>query len=150
MLGELYKSYYGTSPESLLPLTGSASNRRYYRLESESGRCIGVEGTDSLENKAFVTLARHFRAKGLNVPEVYALSEDGGYYIQEDLGDDILYDRLVRARRSSEGMDEMEELLRQTVRLLPKIQFEGAKGLDFSLCYPQPSFDRRMVMFASE
>jgi hypothetical protein len=31
--------------------------------------------------------------------------------------------------------------------MLPKIQFEGAAGLDFSVCYPQPSFDRRMVMF---
>jgi hypothetical protein len=38
-------------------------------------------------------------------------------------------------------------LLCRTTGLLPKIQFEGARGLDFSVCYPQPSFDRKMVMF---
>jgi hypothetical protein len=30
---------------------------------------------------------------------------------------------------------------------LPKIQVEGARGLDWSVCYPQPSFDARMVDF---
>ena len=38
-------------------------------------------------------------------------------------------------------------LLRKTVAALPKIQVEGARGLDWSVCYPQPSFDARMVDF---
>ena len=38
-------------------------------------------------------------------------------------------------------------MLCRTTVLLPKIQFEGAQGLDFSVCYPQPSFDRKMIMF---
>ena len=69
-LSILYKSKYGCIPASVTPLTGSASNRRYFRLASDAGVCIGVIGTDVKENNAFVTIARHFRAKGINVPEV--------------------------------------------------------------------------------
>ena len=144
---QLYKTYYGVAPESITPLTGSASNRRYFRISSASGTCIGAVGTDRLENEAFIALSRHFRSKGISVPEVFAVSEDGMSYIQEDLGAEVLFDRLQKARKSGEGLDEVEDLLCRTMAELPKIQFEGGHGLDFSICYPQPSFDRRMVMF---
>ncbi len=136
-LERLFRNYAGVVPEKISQLTGSASNRSYYRLES-AGRAplIGVIGTDVLENRAFVTLARHFRAKGINVPEVFAVSGDGMRYLQEDLGTDSLADHLSD-----------ENLLCRTMAQLPKIQFEGAQGLDFSVCYPQPAFDLRMVMF---
>ena len=144
---QLYKTYYGVAPESITPLTGSASNRRYFRLSSASGTCIGAVGTDRLENEAFIAISRHFKSKGISVPEVFAVSEDGMSYIQEDLGAEVLFDRLQKARKSGEGLDEVEDLLCRTMAELPKIQFEGGHGLDFSICYPQPSFDRRMVMF---
>ena len=134
-LESLYISLFGVPSVTCTPLTGSASNRRYYRMTSESGTCIGVVGTDVLENKAFLTIARHFRSKGINVPEVYAVSDDMSAYLQEDLGDSILFDL------------KDDALLNKAMSMLPKIQFEGAQGLDFSVCYPQPSFDRRMVMF---
>ena len=72
-LHKLYESYYGRLPEKVLPMTGSASNRRYCRLTSDAGTCVGVVGTDKNENVAFITLARHFRTKGINVPEVLAV-----------------------------------------------------------------------------
>lgn len=146
-LTRLYDSEYGCHPASVTPLTGSASNRRYYRLASDAGTCIGVIGTDIKENNAFVTIARHFRAKGINVPEVYAVSEDMSAYLQQDLGDCVLFDLLAAARKGSEDMSRVEALLDKTMAMLPVIQYDGAEGLDFSVCYPQPSFDMRMVMF---
>ena len=134
-------------PASVIPLTGSASNRRYYRLASDAGACIGVIGTDVKENNAFVTIARHFRTKGINVPEVYAVSDDMSAYLQEDLGDMVLFDMLSSARRGGEDMTCVDALLNKTMSMLPAIQYDGAEGLDFSVCYPQPSFDRRMIMF---
>lgn len=148
ILASLYHSYFGVEPESVVPVAGSASNRRYYRLSSGKASAIGVEGLDVQENRAFISMAGHFRMKGINVPEVYAVSEDGLYYIQQDLGDDVLADHVARARKNGWQEDpDLEEMLCRTMAALPKIQFEGAEGLDFSLCYPQPSFDRRMVMF---
>lgn len=146
-LHRLYSAHYGTCPVSVDPVSASASNRRYYRMASPAGTCIGAVGTDRQENDAFVAISLHFRSKGIPVPEVFAVSEDGMSYLQEDLGDEVLLDRLVRARRTGEGMAEVDELLCSAMALLPKIQFEGASGFDFSVCYPQPAFDRRMVMF---
>jgi aminoglycoside/choline kinase family phosphotransferase len=103
---------------------------------------VGVVGTDYNENKAFISLARHFRSKGISVPLVLAVGEDGMVYIQEDLGHDLLLSMLDRARKKGEDTAEIENMLCRTMSLLPEIQFEGAKGLDFSVCYPQPSFDR--------
>lgn len=146
-LRSLYRTYYGCEPQNVLPMTGSASNRRYCRLTSPVGTCVGVVGTDAQENNAFITLARHFRSKGISVPEVLAVGEDGMVYIQEDLGHDLLLSMLDRARKKGEDTSAIEDMLCKTMALLPKIQFEGAQGLDFSVCYPQPAFDRRMVMF---
>lgn len=146
-LSSLYSKYFGCCPETVSAITGSASNRSYYRLVSEAGRCIGVIGTDREENNAFVTLARHFSSKGIPVPEIYSVSDDGMVYIQEDLGGISLYDLLLSARKGQTSWDEVEALLCRTMSLLPKIQYEGAEGFDFSICYPQPSFDRQNVMF---
>jgi hypothetical protein len=38
-------------------------------------------------------------------------------------------------------------MLRKTMAKLPSLQFLGADGLDFSVCYPQPEFDERMISF---
>ena len=108
---------------------------------------MGVVGTDAKENHAFVTLSEHLASKGVNVPAVLAVSGDGMAYLQQDLGNDVLYDKLVAARKKGEGLEAVENLLCRTMAELPKIQFEGADGLDFSICYPQPSFDLRMIMF---
>jgi len=56
----LFIRHYGTSPSEIAPLTGSASNRQYFRLSSSEASCIGVRGVDVKENLAFVTLAGHF------------------------------------------------------------------------------------------
>lgn len=146
-LSSLYNEYFGCCPENVSVITGSASNRSYYRLVSEAGACIGVIGTDRDENDAFVTLARHFSSKGIPVPEIYSVSDDGMVYIQEDLGCLSLYDMLLDARSGKTSWEEMESLLCRTMAMLPKIQYEGAAGLDFSICYPQPSFDRQNIMF---
>ena len=145
-LESLFKHYTGAAPVSCEALTGSASHRRYFRLTGPDGRTlIGVEGTDADENRAFLTIDRHFASKGINVPKVVA--EDGLCYLQEDLGSTVLYDALASGRASGKYSEDEVTLLRKTMAALPKIQVEGARGLDWSVCYPQPSFDARMVDF---
>lgn len=146
-LNVLFKSLVGDFPEIVTSLTGSASNRKYYRLSSAGASVIGVIGTDARENNAFVKLSSHMRSKGINVPEVLAVSDDGYAYVQEDLGDVVLFDVLQHAKKTGQGMEKVEDYLCETMSMLPKIQFDAASDLDFSICYPQPSFDRRMIMF---
>ena len=146
ILIELFCEYFGVEPSDVTPIKGSASNRRYFRLSDSEHSCVGVVGTDQDENRAFITLAGHFAAAGLPVPKLYAVSEDGMAYIQEDLGSAILYNMVSEAAKSG-SLTEVEDLLCRTVSLLPEFQFKGGRGADWSVCYPEPSFSRRMVMF---
>ena len=104
-------------------------------------------GTSEDENIAFVKIAEHFRRQGLPVPEVYAMSEDKKFYIQQDLGDNILFKMTEKGRTCGSFSEDERELLRKTMAKLPSIQFLGAEGLDFNVCYPQPEFDERMISF---
>ena len=146
-LESLFLSYTGVEAENCLKLTPSGSRRRYCRLTSGGISLIGVTGTDKDENRAFIALAKHFRSKGIRVPEVYAVSEDGMCYLQQDLGDRLLYDALADARAAGEYDPLQRDLLLRAISALPSIQVEGARGLDFSVCYPTASFDARTVDF---
>ena len=128
----LYKQYAGREPENTVALSGSGSNRRYVRMSVEGNSVMGVIGTDVQENRAFLAIARHFRNKGIPVPEVLAVSEDEMSYIQEDLGDELLSDMVAKAGKAGNLSEDspVASLLCRTMAMLPKIQFEGAEGLD--------------------
>lgn len=145
-LRKLFTERFGTGPETVSPICGSASNRCYYRLAAGEVSCIGVIGTDLQENRAFISLAEHFRSKGLPVPEILAADSDAVAYLQEDLGDTSLFS-LVEQSRAGGWSDSVTQLLCRTMALLAKIQTAGAEDLDFGVCYPQQAFDRRTVMF---
>ena len=145
----LYTSFTGKEPKTVEPITGSGSNRQYIRYTSTEGHSIiGVVGTSVEENHAFITLSRHFVAKGLPVPQVIAVSTDERCYLQEDLGSRSLFDAL-RAGREAGGRygEEEKQLLRHTIAVLPRLQILGGERLDFSVCYPQPEMDETNVMF---
>lgn len=143
-LQKLYLTYTGHTPESIEALSGSGSNRQYFRLKGTLC-AIGVCGTSVEENRAFFYMAKHFREKGVPVPQIYLASEDESCYLQEDLGDTLLFNAIEQGRQTGIFSDKEKQLLRQSIRLLPKIQFEGAAGMDFNVCYPQPEFNRRSV-----
>ena len=145
-LQKLYQEYAGVPAENITELPSSGSNRRYFRLTGVK-TLIGVSGTSVEENDAFLYMAAHFRKSGLPVPEVYIVSEDKSYYLQEDLGDTLLFHAIEKGRATSVFSEEEKELLRKTVRLLPAIQFAGADGFDFSRCHPQPEFNQRSILW---
>ena len=146
-LQALYRTRFGKEADAIAPLPGSGSHRRYFRLSGEHGTVIGVIGTDPEENRAFLTEARHFRSKGIPVPEILAVSPDGMSYLQEDLGSESLYDLVAEGRRRGDYSEAEAQLLCKAVAGLPRIQFEGARGLDFSVCYPDSAFNARMIDF---
>ena len=142
----LYRTYTGHEAEEVTELPSSGSNRRYFRLHGPQ-TLIGVSGTSIEENRAFIYMADHFRQKGLPVPEVYAQSNDQSFYLQEDLGDTLLFDAIEKGRKSSVFDESEKTLLRQTITKLPEIQFMGSDGFDFSYCYPQEEFNQRSILW---
>ena len=142
----LYQDYIGHTAESIEPLAGAGSNRKYYRLKGNP-QLIGVYGTSEAENRAFLYMAKHFTEKGLPVPQIYAQSDDGMAYLQEDLGDISLFQAIEQGRTTGIFNEAEKSLLKQTIRLLPSLQIEGAKDMDFSVCYPQAEFNQRSVLW---
>lgn len=149
LLKELYKSYKKQEPAQVEQLPGAGSNRVYFRMSDGNGESlIGVVGTSTDENKAFITMAQHFTKRQLPVPQVVAVSEDGLRYLQTDLGCTSLFDAIKGGREAGGRYNNHErELLKKVIRQLPNIQVRGARGMDWSVCYPQPEFDRDNVLF---
>lgn len=128
-------------------MTASGSNRRYYRIYSEDKEVslIGVQGTSRDENHAFLTMDEHFLNKGLNVPKVLAVSDDEMAYVQEDLGDTLLFNYIAEGRKTGVFCESEKVMLRQTIRALARFQVVGAEDFDFRVCYPQPEFNLRSI-----
>lgn len=137
-LNELYRRYTGKDAEQVKLLTPAGSSRKYYRLSGGDGEVslIGVAGTDCKENEAFIYLSRHFYEKGLPVPRVLAVSDDGMCYLESDLGDVSLF-----ALKGDEG------LLEKAVRMLARFHYDGSDGMDYTKCFPVDAFDRQSVMW---
>ncbi len=148
-LVELYKEWKGEEPQDMLRLAGAGSNREYYRMTDKEGHSVvGCIGTSRDENHAFVYLCKHFAEKHMAVPKVLAVSSDERRYLQSDLGSISLFDA-IRGGREAGGRYTLaeQELLKRTIRELPRMQVEGAQDLDFTNCYPQPEFNTDSVLF---
>ena len=116
--------------------------------DGEGQSVIGCIGTSRDENHAFVCLTKHFTRRQLPVPQILAVSNDELRYLQTDLGDQSLFDALRVGREAGGRYTQQERaLLVKTIRELPNIQMRGARGLDWSCCYPQPEFDQDSVLF---
>ena len=146
---ELYQQWKGAEPANVQQIPGGGSNRTYYRLTDTDGKTVvGVIGTSRDEDHAFIYLTEHFTRRKLPVPKVLAASDDQLRYLQTDLGSLSLFDA-VRGGREAGGRYTLkeQELLKRTIRELPNIQIRGARGLDFSNCYPQAEFNQDSVLF---
>ena len=146
-LTELYRNFSGKIPSvmELLPLSGSA--RKYYRIDGSAGRVIGCIGTNKAENDAFLAIDAQFRASGLHAPEVYAVSADGMAYIQEDLGDSQLFKMLEPSIAAGKYTDGEMAVLHKVMSILPTVQYEVGKRMDWDICFPDREFNSRMVNF---
>lgn len=128
-------------------ISANGSNRHYYRLESNTHRCIVAINSDIRENDAFIYYAQQMRERGLRVPEIYAVSADHTMYLQQDLGDTTLYGYLTTKR--AKGIDITAEIISLYQRVLDdliNIQTR-CRDLDFSKAYPRADFDRQSIQW---
>ncbi len=145
----LYKEWKGKAPFKVETLPQAGSNRQYVRMYANAEQSvIGVIGTSVRENECFIYLAKHFCEKGLPMPEIYAVSKDASCYLQQDLGNQSLYEALSTARKNEFNYSEQDKaLLVKTIRLLAHIQVVGTEGLDYKQCLSPIQFDHQAAMF---
>jgi aminoglycoside/choline kinase family phosphotransferase len=141
---ELFEKITGKKAETVVRLPISGSNRMYFRIFGESKALIGTYNTDTDENKAFLYLAEHLLKHGVPVPQIFYSDLSKGIYLQEDLGDDCLYDIAVNPDLSDE--DKLKAY-KKVIDCMPKLQYESAGDMEFSRCYPRNSFDRQSILW---
>ena len=143
----LFRQWAGEPCTQCLALGANGSSRRYYRLVGDTHRCIGTIASDVRENEAFFAYSRHLLARGIRVPELYAVDDDRIHYLQQDLGDQTLYGLLYEKKQKGGGFDaQMLALYRQALADLHDIQVAG-RDMDFSIAYPRPAFDTRSILW---
>ena len=85
----------GLESVDLEPVSGDASFRRYFRINTGSRAVILMDAPPEKENSAaFVDIDERLRAAGLNAPEILHFDLELGYGLLEDYGDTLLRDIL--------------------------------------------------------
>lgn len=119
----LAEKQLASSVTKVLPLTGDASDRRYYRVLRTDGDSFVLAlhaGAIDYEALPFVAVWRLMRAIPLPVPELLDHSNALGIIAQQDLGDVTL-----QAHLGAATPDEHAALYRQAVSLLAVLQQRG-------------------------
>jgi len=145
-LGNLYEKWSGEKARTISPLPQSGSSRAYYRISTGSDSAIGVYHTDDKENDAFIYFADHFKKLDLPVPEVYLADLENNVYLQQDLGDTMLFD-LTEMTDDPDAHELMLNALDQVVYWLPRLQIIGHQELDYSKATPRKAFDMQSMMW---
>lgn len=123
----LFEQHFHSPVGRIVPLQGElgGSGRKIIRLSSEKGSAIGVLYGVREENTAFLAFSRHFRRRGLPVPQIYGEDLDQGAYLEEDLGDLTLFEFLSKNRNAEEIAPQAVEAYRKVVAVLPRFQVES-------------------------
>lgn len=141
----LFQKIFGTAATEILPLKRTASGRQYFRVTGNNSTYIATHGPDLKENEAFISFSKHFKNKGLSVPVIFGEDLQQDIYIQEDLGNQTLYELLPK---NGEDIDDsLKGLYKKTLSQLAKLQIEGGKGLDYAKCTPHADFDQQSMQW---
>jgi aminoglycoside/choline kinase family phosphotransferase len=147
VLTRLFEQHFHSAVERVQPLQGQlgGSGRKIVRLSSEKLSAIGILYDVREENVAFLEFSRHFRRRGLPVPEIYAEDLSQGAYLEEDFGDTTLFEFLSDHRNGATIAPEAVGAYRKVVAVLPRFQVEAGRDLNYRVCYPRASFDRQSI-----
>jgi len=146
-LEKLFQNWSHQKVNSFDEITGSGSNRKYFRITGESKTAIGVYNNNKKENRAFIYLTKHFAKHDLNVPRILSSKLSMDIYLLEDLGDITLFSYLNSKRNHNKFPEDVISYYKKAIEELPKFQIRGRVNLDFSVCYPRPAFDEQSIMW---
>ncbi len=124
---DLYLGRNGISPRNprVVPLTGDASDRRYYRIIAPGARpfvlALYAQPFD-VHTLSFVNVARLLEKMPVPIPTVLGHADDLGVLALEDLGDVTL-----QAHLGASSPSQHAALYREAVALIATLQRRGAE-----------------------
>jgi N-acetylmuramate 1-kinase len=128
---------------ALVPVSGDASFRRYFRGIVGVQHWILVDAPPAHENcHRFVAVAQTLLARGVNVPVVHAVDYQQGFMCLSDLGDSLLWDVLCKADIQQAGVYYREAM--QSLLSIQALQVSDEADLP---PYDAALLDREMELF---
>lgn len=141
-IDSLYRSWSKKEPARIELLPQAGSDRRYYRIHTNDKPVIATHGNNVPENEAFIYFSNHFIERQLPVPQILAVSEDKTIYLQEDLGDISLLNRL-----EAEGFTQtIYDLFKHSLSQLAELQVKGHDKLDYTRCLTNQEFGKQAIL----
>ncbi len=128
-------------------LSGDASTRRYYRLETNSTSyvvCLDNPSKEENEKYPFYSVHQFLQKNLIRVPHILDLDLSNGYLLEEDLGDQTLLNHLGQTTTLQEEYDIYKKCLDILITLQSKAS--GYKKYDFS----KLAFDNEKYMYEFE
>jgi len=88
---------------AITPLTGDASFRRYYRLQTPGSTQIIMDAPpDKIDLTPFLTIGQALRQQGFATPQAHAMDATQGFVLLDDFGDQLLLNAI-----SDENADQL-------------------------------------------
>jgi aminoglycoside/choline kinase family phosphotransferase len=123
-------------------LPQSGSDRIYFRVHSDHMSYIATFGSNIKENNTFIYFTKHFRSRGCPVPEIIAVNDQQTIYIQQDLGNISLLNKLDELGYC----DEVFGLFQLSLRQLAHLQITGDRDMDYGKCITSKEFGRQAII----
>jgi aminoglycoside/choline kinase family phosphotransferase len=128
--------------KSLEKLPRSGGDRIYFRITTETGTDIATYNENIKENIAFLSFSGALRKIGAPVPEIYIAHPEKRIYLQEDLGNSSLLDRLEAGGYT----EEVYELFKKSLKALAWLQIKGDEVINYDHCITSREFGRQAIM----
>ena len=142
-LSSLFKSYTGCTPERMERIYEHSSDRKIFRLFSKGITYIGIYNNNLPENIAFVNFCKSFYKNGFPVPQIYSVSKDNKYYLEEDLGNNTLFS--IISGRNISSLKKMK-FYKLVIKNLIKFQLNGCEIIDFAYCFQTKVFNEKLIL----
>ena len=139
---ELFETSVDLPVSGIEKIPQSGSDRIYFRIFTADSSYVATYGKNIRENDTFIYFTNHFRSCGSPVPEILAVNDDKTIYVQEDLGNVSLLNKLDELGYSNEVFALFQSSLRQLVHL----QIKGDNQLDYNRCITSHEFGKQAIM----
>lgn len=145
-IDKLFTDWSGRKVQKTTPLPRSGSDRLYFRLTADDQQTVmAAYNPNVAENEAYFAFTQAFADAKINVPKVFAVSDDRTCYLVEDLGSEPLYNLVVEVNGNPD--EHLVQLYKRVLADLARMQVVAGRNIDYSLCIGTPNFDQTAIQW---
>jgi len=128
-------------------LAGDGSDRRWYRISSDSNSLImgdhGIHAENqTAEVNSFINIGQHLFEKNIPVPKIFHSDSFSGQVYVQDLGDINLQTIIQKEPDNNEVVRLYKKVIDQAINMSVK----GAESFDTSWTFQTKAYDRQLIL----